>query len=93
MPAPGPMAKALYARYYARFGTWGQLELILQGDPIPKDLMENATRMRRAFLTEQERVEFAEKLRPGPKPKRVTFTNERGEEVTIDGFEYEGESL
>jgi hypothetical protein len=93
MGMPGPMAKALYARFYARFGNWGKLDLILQGDPIPKDLMENATRMRRIFLTEQERAEFVEKLRPAPKKKRVEFTNDSGEKVVIDGFECEGESL
>jgi len=83
------MACQIYSRLYARFGEWGQLNLILQGDPIPKDLEENAKRLRRIFLTESERSEFVERVREQLSPKKkttVTWTNDRGETCSVEGY-------
>jgi hypothetical protein len=83
------MAKALYAKFYARFGHWGDLGLILGADPIPADLEDNARRLRRVFLTEQERQEFAEKVREQHSPRKkttLTWVNEHGETVAIEGY-------
>lgn len=86
---PGPEAKKLYARFYARFGTWGPgLLLILKGDPIPTDLEAAAYRLRKIWL----RVEIEKELRdelnpPNLKPKTVTWTNDYGEEISIHGYE------
>jgi hypothetical protein len=89
MPRPGPMACQVYSRYFARFGEWGQLNLILQGDPIPRDLEENAKRLRRLYLTEVERQEFGERVREQLSPRKkstVTWVNDAGETCSVEGY-------
>jgi hypothetical protein len=87
MPQPGPEQKKIAAVYYARFGDWPPgLLLVLRGDPVPHDLQENASRMRRVFLAEELKREIAENLNP-PKRVRVSWTNDQGEEITIEGYE------
>ena len=88
MARPGPMASRIYSRLYARYGDWGQLALILGEDPIPEDLEENAKRLRRAYLTETERQEFAERVREQLSPREkmtVTWINEAGEVCSVEG--------
>jgi hypothetical protein len=80
------MTKSIYARLFALHGHWGELDLILQGDPIPKDLEENGKRLRRAFLAEQWKRDLQDNLNP-PKRKEVRFRNAKGEEIVIDGYE------
>lgn len=87
MAEPGPMAKQLYARYFARFGEWGPgLFLILQGDPIPADLVEAGERLRKIWKRVELERELRDELDP-PKPKTVTWVNDSGEVVTIHGYE------
>jgi hypothetical protein len=86
MPVPGHEAQKLYARLYARTGTWGKLELILQGDPIPPALLEAGERLRKIWLRVEAEKELRDELEPR-KRKSVTFTNDHGEVITIHGFE------
>jgi hypothetical protein len=89
MAYPGPETRKLYARYYARFGEWGQLDLILQGDPVPPDLLTAAKRLRAVYLAEEERRQLAENLGPKPKRIRVEWVTEDGEQVAVEGYEVE----
>lgn len=91
MSMPGPEAKKIYARYYARFGTWGPgLLLILKGDPVPPDLAAAAYRLRKIWIRVETERELVEELNP-PKRKTVTWINDDGEEMTIHGYEAEEE--
>jgi hypothetical protein len=92
MPQPGPWSKKIYALYYARTGSWAPgLLLVLGGDPIPRDLEENARRMRTVFLSEELKREMHETESPRKK-KTVTWVNDHGEKITLEGFETEEET-
>jgi len=87
MPTPGPWSKNIFARYYARFGEWPKgLFLILQGDPVPVDLVSAGDRLRKVFLTEEAKRELYEELNPMPR-KTVTWATEDGETVTLTAYE------
>jgi hypothetical protein len=91
MPNPGPETKKIAANYYARFGQWPPgLLLVLGSDPVPPDLVAAGEKYRQLWLRVEMEKELQESLHP-PEPKTVTWTNDRGELVSISGFEVEEE--
>jgi hypothetical protein len=84
---PGPETKRIYARYYAITREWGPgLLAILAGDPIPEDLQAAGERLRKIWLRVEAEKELRDELDP-PKKKTVTWTNNEGETLTIEGYE------
>lgn len=89
MSMPGPEAKRIYARYFARFGVWGPgLLLVLNGDPIPADLEANAYRLRKIWLRVEAEKELRDELNPSNR-KTVRWINDAGEEVSLEAYEAE----
>jgi hypothetical protein len=87
MAKPGPFAREHYAKFFAVFGHWGSLALILQGDPIPPDLLVAGERLRAIYLRETEKKLAKMDEEESRKEKtRITWINDLGEECSIEGY-------
>ena len=87
MPIPGPESQKLAARYFAITGKWPPgLLLVLDGDPVPVDLQIAGERLRKVWLRVEAEKALRDELDP-PKRKTVTWTNDAGEEITIEAYE------
>jgi hypothetical protein len=93
MSMPGPETKKLAARYYARFGQWPPgLILVLGEDPVPSDVVEAAERLRKIWLRVDLERELRDEIHP-PNRKTVTWVNDDGETVSVDGYETAEEAI